>query len=145
MKQASVLFATALAQSVFPVPRRSIQQHSLWWLDTEIDEPLRMKKRCFHHLPQFLYLFLAASHVRVGHIWFLLHLHHRHRGVDLGREWDVDLVFIPVHTDSHSFFDICGCDTVRQIHHKLCKLLHVDDVFWIVCISINNLCAASNL
>lgn len=46
------------------------------------------------------------------------------------------LGFIP---DSHSLLDVSRGDLIAQIHHELGKLLHVNDVLWILRVSIDNL------
>lgn len=63
-------------------------------------------------LPELLNLLLAAAHVRVGHVGLLLHLHHGHCGVDLGRQGDVDLVLVAVHPAN------TGKKHLRREHHR---------------------------
>lgn len=47
--------------------------------------------------------------------------------------------------NTHSFFNICGCNWISQINHKFGKLLNIDNIFWIIGICINDLSASSNL
>jgi len=53
-----------------------------------------------NHLLELLNLLLAAAHIAVGDVWFLLHLHHSHRRVDFWWQRNVNLVLIPVHPTS---------------------------------------------
>lgn len=57
----------------------------------------------------------------------------------------MDLVFVTVDTDSHSFFDISGSDTLSKAHHKLGDLLHVNHIFGFVSVSVDDFGTASNL
>ena len=40
----------------------------------------------------------------------------------------LDDLLVPVHSDPHAFLNVCWGDAVSKIHHKLGKLLHIDDV-----------------
>ena len=40
----------------------------------------------------------------------------------------LDYLLVPVHPDPHAFLNVCGSNTICEIHHKLGKLLHIDDV-----------------
>lgn len=44
--------------------------------------------------------------------------------------------------DSHAFLDVRGRHLVAQIHHKLCKLFHINDVFGVFWICIYDFCAS---
>ena len=48
------------------------------------------------------HLLLAAANVGVGDVWLLLHGHHGHGGVNLGRQRDLYLVLVPVHPAPHA-------------------------------------------
>lgn len=41
--------------------------------------------------------------------------------------------------DSHPFFNVGRCYLITEVHHKLGKLLHVDNVLWVLRISIDYL------
>merc|ERR1719319_1024510 len=123
----------------------AVEQHALGRLDSEVDEPLRVEEGGLHHLPELLYLLLAAADVTVRHVRLLLHLHHGDGGVDLRREGDVDLVLVPVHADPHTLLDIRGRHRVGEVHHELGELLHVDDVLGVVAVGVDDLGAASYL
>ena len=58
------------------------------------------------YLSELLDLLFASTDVAVRHVRLLLDLHHRHGRVDLGRERDVDLVFVAVDADAHPLFDV---------------------------------------
>lgn len=45
--------------------------------------------------------------------------------------------------DSHTLLYVSGGHLVTQVHHKLGKLLHIDDVLWIFRVSIDDLCASA--
>merc|ERR1719215_1806193 len=91
IKQASVLFATALAQRVLPVPGGPYRRTPLGG-----------------SIPKLLNLLFAASDVTVGDVRLLLDLHHGDGGVNLGRQRNVDLVFVPVNSTSHALLDVSG-------------------------------------
>ena len=112
----------------FAGTRGSIQQHSLGRFNTEVDKPLGMEQWGLHNLPQFLNLFLAASNIAVGHIRLLLHLHHGHCGINLGRKRNVNLIFVSVNSNSHALLNVSRSNRVCQINYKLGKLFHIDDV-----------------
>src|SRR5690242_9276054 len=76
----------------------SVEQHSLRRINTEVDEPLRLKQWQFDDLSKLLNLFFASSHIAIGDIGLLLDLHHRHRGVNLGWQWDLNMIFGAVHS-----------------------------------------------
>lgn len=58
-----------------------------------------MKQWCLYNLSQFINLLLAATNIVVGHVRFLLYLHHGHRGVDLWWQGNVDLVLVAVNSE----------------------------------------------
>ena len=35
---------------------------------------------------------------------------------------------VSIYADPHALFDVCGGDAICKVHHKLGKLLHVDDI-----------------
>ena len=35
---------------------------------------------------------------------------------------------VSIYADPHALLDVCGGDTICKVHHKLGKLLHVDDI-----------------
>lgn len=104
-----------------------------------------MKQRCLDDFSQLLNLFFATTDVRVRNVWFIFNLHHSNRRIDLRRQWNMNLILVAVNSDTHSFFDICRCNWVGEIDDEFCKLLHVDDVFGIISIGIDDLCATCDL
>lgn len=104
-----------------------------------------MKQRSLNDFSKLLDLFLASTDVGVRDVRLVLDLHHRDCRVDFRRQRNMDLVLVAVDADSHAFFDIGRCHRVGQIDDKLGELLHVDDVFGIICVGVDNLCATSDL
>ena len=35
---------------------------------------------------------------------------------------------VSIYADPHALFDVCGGDAICKVHHKLGKLLHVDNI-----------------
>ena len=66
-----------------------------------------MQEWSLHNLTKLFNLLLAASNVAVGDVRLLLDLHHGDGGVNLGRQRNVDLVFVPVNSDSHALLNVC--------------------------------------
>ncbi len=60
------------------------------------------------------------------------YLHHRDGWIDLGRQGNVNLIFVPIDADPHSFFDISGGNLISQVDNKLGKLFHIDYVLWVI-------------
>ena len=102
MKVLSVLFATALAHSVFPVPggpynrtpfggsiprlaKRSGWRYRDQLVQNVIYRKADLKQWQLDNLPQLLDLLLAPSHIGIGDRRSLFDLHHRDGGIDLGR------------------------------------------------------------
>lgn len=96
-------------------------------------------------LSQFLDLLLAATHIAVSNVGLVLHLHHGHRGIDLGRQGNMNLVLVAVHSYSHALLNVRGSDGLGQFHDELGELFHIDDVLGIVRVGVNNLSAACHL
>lgn len=44
--------------------------------------------------------------------------------------------------NSHAFLNVSRSHLVTQVHHKLGKLFDIDDVFWILRVCIDDLCAS---
>lgn len=44
--------------------------------------------------------------------------------------------------DSHALLDVSGGDLITQVHHKLGKLFDIDDVFGVLRVSVDDLCAS---
>lgn len=99
----------------------------------------------FNDFAELFDLLFAAADVAVRHVGLLLDLHHRDGGVDLGREGDVDLVLVAVHANAHAFLNVRRGHGIGEIHHKLGKLLHIDDVLGVIGICIDDLGATGNL
>lgn len=87
---------------------RPIAEDSLGRVDAQLHKLLRVEHGQLHHLAHLLDLLLAAADVRVGHVWLLLHCHHGHRGIDLRRQRDLDLVLISVHPASSDLVRECS-------------------------------------
>jgi len=81
--------------------------------------PHRMQHRQLHHLPHLLDLLLAPSDVCIGNVRLLLNGHHRHRGVDAGRQRDLDLVLGAVDADAHAFLDVSRGDLLAEADDEL--------------------------
>ena len=47
--------------------------------------------------------------------------------------------------NSHSLFYVSWGQVLVKVNHKLCELLHMDHVFWVVRTGVNDLCATSHL
>ena len=104
-----------------------------------------MQKWSLDDLPKFFNLFLASADIAVRNIRFLLNLHHSDGGVDLGWQWNMDLIFVTINSDPHALLNIRRRNRVCKIDDKLCKLLDVDDILGIVRVSLDDLCASCNL
>ena len=61
------------------------------------------------------------------------------------QEEDNLLLLVPIHADPHPLLYVGGSHTVRQIHHELGELLHIDDILGVVRVCIDNLGAAGDL
>lgn len=114
-----------------------------------------MEQRHFNNFTELLNLFLATTDVRIRDVRLLLHGHHSHRGVDLGRQRDLNLIFVAVHTRNvsrvetvkcvpytHALLNIGGRSLVTKSDDKLCDLLHVDDILGLVLLLVLILCSA---
>lgn len=44
--------------------------------------------------------------------------------------------------DSHALLDVSGGDLIAQVYHKLGKLFHIDDVFGVFRVCVDDLCAS---
>lgn len=44
--------------------------------------------------------------------------------------------------NSHALLDVCGGHLVAQVHHKLGKLFDVDNVFGVLGVCVDDLCAS---
>lgn len=104
-----------------------------------------MKQRSFDDFSQLFNLLFASSDIRVSHIGLILNLHHCDGRIDLRRQWNMDLILVSINTDAHAFLNICWSDRICKIDDELRELLHVNDVLGIVCISIDDFGASSNL
>lgn len=104
-----------------------------------------MEKRSFHHFTELLNLLFAATDITVSYVRLLFDLHHCDGRIDFGRQRDVNLVFIAIYTNPHTFLNIGRRDGIGKVHNKLCKLLDIDDVLGIVRICIDDFGASSNL
>jgi hypothetical protein len=63
-----------------------------------------------HDFSQFHNDLLRPTDVRVRHVGFLLHGHHRDRRVDFRGQGDVDEVLGAIDTDAHALLDVRGRD-----------------------------------
>ena len=54
------------------------------------------------------------------------------------------LVLVAVHAHPHAFLNVGRSHSVRQVHHELGELLHIDDVFGILAVRVDDL-GASNI
>ena len=107
---------------------RAVEQHSLWRIDSQINELFRSEQRHFHDFSELLQLLFAASNVVVGDIRFVLNRHHSDCCVYLGRQRHLNLVLLAVHSHSHSLLDISWRQLITEFHYKLGNLLEVNDV-----------------
>ena len=88
---------------------------------------------------------LVAADVVVRDVRLLLHRHHRHRRVDLRRQRDLDLVLVAVDADAHALLNVRRRHAVAQPHHEFRNLLHIDHIFGVVRIRIDDLGAPGHL
>lgn len=61
-----------------------------------------MKQWCLDDFAQLLDLLFASTNITVGHIGFVLDLHHGDSWIDLGRQRDVNLVFVAINTEHNT-------------------------------------------
>jgi hypothetical protein len=115
IKVASVLFATALAESVFPVPGGPYKRTPLGgsipklmnlsgfensdMILHHIQTRSYLEQRKFNNLSQFLNLLFASTNIAIRHIWFFFYLHHGDRGIYFGGERDLNLILVTIHAD----------------------------------------------
>ena len=104
-----------------------------------------MKEWCFDHFSQLFDLFLTAADITVSDIRFVLDLHHSHRRINLWRQWNMDLIFVAIDTDSHAFLDISRRYRIGQIDDKLRELFHINDILCVFVLSINDLGTSRHL
>lgn len=64
--------------------------------------------------------------------------------VNVEQCWTVIDIWIHL-PNAHSFFDVSRCNWIGQINYELCELLHIDNIFWIIWIGIDNFRASSHL
>ena len=57
----------------------------------------------------------------------------------------MNLILVPINADSHSFFDVRRRHLITQVDDEFGELLHVDDVLWIVGISVDDFRASRHL
>jgi hypothetical protein len=104
-----------------------------------------MEKGKLNDFTELLNLFLETTKVFVCNVWLLLDCHHGYGRVNLGWQWNLNLIFLSINTNAHSFFNISGSNTLTKANNKLGDLLHVNDVFGIIGARVNDLGASSNL
>ncbi len=99
----------------------------------------------------------------VSDVWLLFDRHHRHGGVNLGGQRDLDLILVAVHTgvllvnystharsihyvpDTHALFDVSGRHFLAETDHKLGDLFDIDDVLGVFLAGIDDLSTACDL
>lgn len=116
---ASVRFATALAQSVFPVPGGPYNitpfggsiprftNRSGYRVSFHLPTGFYGKQWSLDNLSQSLNLLLAPTNVGIRNIGFFLYLHHGNGWIDLRREGELNGILLTIHTHSHSLLNIC--------------------------------------
>ena len=97
------------------------------------------------HLAQLLDLLLVAANVVVRDVGLLLDSHHRDGWVNLGRQWDLDLILVAVDADAHALFDVGGRHALPEPHDKLGELLDIDHVLGVIGVRVDDLRAARDL
>jgi hypothetical protein len=68
-----------------------------------------------------------------------------YRRVNFGWKRNLNLIFVSVNTNAHSFFNISGSHTLPEANNKFGDLLHVDYIFGFICICVNNFRTTSDL
>ena len=53
------------------------------------------------------------------------------------------LLYVEILPNSHPFFNVSRCHLITEVHHKLGKLLHIDNVLRVLRISIDYLCTSN--
>ena len=129
---------------------RTIQQDTLGWINSKLCKPLRMKQGHFYNFTNLINLLLAATKIIVSHIRLVLNCHHRHRWVNLWRQWQLDRNFgadfaRSLATDPHTFLDISWRKLFVETNNELALVFEVDYVFCFISTWINNLSASSYL
>jgi hypothetical protein len=124
--------------------RRTVEQDSLWRIDSQVDELFRSEKWHLNHFPQLFQLFLAASDIVVGDIGLVLHGHHGDSRIDLGWKRHLDLVLLAVDSNSHAFLHVGGRQLLAEFDYEFGDLLEMNDIFLLVSL-LNDFVAASHL
>ena len=68
-----------------------------------------------------------------------------YRRVNFRWKRNLDLILVSVHTDAHSFFNICRRHSISESHHELGYLFNVDHVLRVVRVGSDYFRASSNL